>query len=144
MEEEKNMYFEWKDIYSVNVAEIDKQHKKLFKIGEKISDLVLANDEFDHYDEIMDILQELKEYTLYHFGYEEKLMEQYGYKETDPHKIEHIFLIKKLEKLQKKDIDTKQKEAVIELIAFISDWIAGHILKTDMRYKVYLNEKGVN
>lgn len=137
------MYFEWKQIYSVNVSEIDKQHKRLFEIGKQISDLVLARDDYDHYDEIMTILQELKVYTLSHFEYEEKLMEQYGFKEADSHKIEHIFLVKRLDRLQKKDIDTKQKEAVIELITFISDWIAGHILKTDMRYKEFFNEKGI-
>lgn len=137
------MYFEWKDTYSVNVAEIDKQHSKLFEIGGEIADLVLAKDGYDHYDDIVDILQKLKEYTLYHFGYEDKLMEQYGYQEAESHKVEHMYLISKLEKLQEKDIDTKQKEAVIELITFISDWIAGHILKTDMRYKEFFNEQGI-
>lgn len=137
------MYFEWKDTYSVNVANIDKQHKKLFEIGGKISDLVLAKDGYDHYDEIMDILQELRDYTLYHFNFEEKLMEKYGYKELDFHKIEHIFMAKKLQRLQNKDTDSNQKEAVTDLIAFVSDWIAGHILKTDMRYKEHFNEKGI-
>lgn len=137
------MYFEWKDTYCVNVAGVDKQHKKMFKIGGAISDLVLARDQYDHYDEIMDILQELKDYTLYHFDYEEKLMEKYGYKELESHKIEHIFMIKKLQRIQNKDIDTNQKEATVDLIAFVSDWIAGHILKTDMRYKEYFNEEGI-
>ena len=137
------MYFGWKDMYSVNVTEIDKQHKKLFEIGGKIADLVLANDDFDHFDKILVILEELKEYTIYHFDYEEKLMERYGFKEADTHKIEHIFLIKKLQRLEKKDIDSRQKEAVVELITFISDWIAGHILETDMKYKDFFNSQGL-
>jgi hemerythrin len=137
------MYFEWKDAYSVNVAEIDKQHKKMFEIGRRISDLVLAKDEFDHYDEIMDILKELTEYTIYHFGYEERLMKQHGYKELDSHQFEHVFLTKKIIKLQEKDIDTNQKGATIDLIAFVSDWIAGHILQTDMKYRDYFKAMGV-
>lgn len=137
------MYFEWKDAYSVNVAEIDKQHKKLFEIGEKISDLILAKDEYDHYDEIMVILNELEDYTLYHFNYEEKLMEQYGYHETETHKFAHIFMIKKLQRMKNKDIDANQREATVDLIAFVSDWIAEHILKTDMKYKEFFNEKGI-
>lgn len=135
--------FGWKDAYSVNIAEIDKQHNELFRIGGKIADLVNANDDQDHFDEIMVILQELKQYTIYHFEYEEKLMEQYGYVETDSHKIEHLFLIKKLKKFENKDIDTEQKEAVVELVTFISDWIAGHILKTDMKYKEFFNSRGL-
>jgi hemerythrin-like metal-binding domain len=137
------MYFEWKNDYSVNVQEIDNQHKRMFEIGEKISDLVLAKDDFDHYDEIINILQELKDYTIYHFDFEEKLMEKYGYPEVDPHKIQHIFMIKKLQKLQTEDIDRDQKGAVIDLIAFVSDWITGHILETDKRYKDFFNEKGL-
>lgn len=135
--------FRWKDAYSVNIAEINKQHKELFRIGGKIADLVNANDDQDHFDEIMVILQRLEEYTIYHFEYEEKLMEQYGYVETDSHKIEHLFLIKKLKKFENKDIDTEQKEAVVELVTFISDWIAGHILKTDMKYKEFFNSRGL-
>lgn len=137
------MYFGWKDIYSVNVDEIDKQHKKLFELGGRISDLVLADDDYDHYDEIMTIIDELKEYTIYHFQYEEILMDRYSYNESDAHKIEHVFLLKKLQRLQKKDIDIKQKEAVVELITFISDWIAEHILKTDMKYKEHFNSHGL-
>lgn len=137
------MYFEWKDSYSVNVAEIDKQHKRMFEIGGRITDLVLANDEYDHYDEIMSILQELTDYTVYHFGFEEKLMEQYGYKELDSHKIEHAFFIKKLEKFHEKDIDADQKIVSADLIAFVSDWITSHILTTDFKYRDHFSGKGL-
>ena len=132
--------FEWKDIYSVNVPEIDKQHRELFRIGGQIADLVLAKDDYDHFDEIMIILNQLKDYTLYHFQYEEKLMEKYGYEETDFHKIEHLFLTKKIQKFEDQDLDEKQGEDVVELVTFISYWISGHILKSDMKYKDFFNK----
>jgi len=135
--------FDWKEIYSVNVDEIDKQHKKLFEIGGRIYDLVQSNDEYDHYDEILTILEELKDYTIFHFDYEEKLMRQYEFEEAETHSFEHIFFVKKLQKLQIEDIDTKQKKVTMELITFIADWIAGHILKTDMGYKDFFNSKGL-
>ena len=136
------MYFEWKDTYSVNVEKIVEQHKKLFEIGGRITDLVMVKDGFDHYDEIMDILQELTEYTIYHFNFEERLMEKYGYEGLDSHRIEHIFFMKKIEKVREKDIDSKQSEISIDLVAFVSDWITSHILTTDMKYRNYFNEKG--
>ena len=123
----------------VDVTEIDKQHKELFRIGGKIAELVMLKDEYDHFDEIMAILAELRDYTIYHFQFEEKLMNKYGYSELDHHKIEHLFLTKKIEKFESQDIDEKQGEAIIELVRFISDWIAGHILKTDMKYKEFFN-----
>lgn len=138
------MYFEWKDSYSVNVDKINEQHKKMFEIGGRVSDLVLAKDGFDHYDEIMDILQELTEYTIYHFNFEERLMEKYGYEDLEAHRMEHVFFIKKIERFRKKDIDAEQDKVSVDLIAFVSDWITGHILSTDMKYKDYLNGKGVS
>ncbi len=137
------MYFEWKESYSVNVAEIDIQHKKMFEIGGRIVDLLLAKDGYDHYDEIITILQELADYTVYHFGFEEELLEQYGYKELDSQKIEHTFFIKKLEKFRKKDIDADQKSVSTDLVAFVSDWITSHILTADFKYRDHLNGKGL-
>ncbi len=137
------MSFKWIDKYSCNITEIDKQHKKLFEIGDRLYALASLNDAYDHYDEIMDIFNELKEYTIYHFDYEEKLMEKYGYQNIDSHKIEHMFLLKKAQKYEKQDIDADQLKSTNDLIAFVSDWITSHILQTDMQYKSFFNEKGI-
>lgn len=133
------MYFEWKESYCVNFNEIDKQHRKLFEIGSRVSNLVLAKDSSNHYDEMMEILQQLKDYTVYHFSYEEEQMERCGFEGLEGHKMEHAFMIRKLNRLSKKDIDKNQKEAILELISFVSDWITGHIMKTDMRYRESLS-----
>lgn len=137
------MYFEWKDEYSVNVAEIDQQHRRLFEIGARLYDLAGAKDGYDHYDDIMEVLRELREYTQYHFDYEEKLMEKYGYERFEAQKIEHHFLIRKIQKFEDKDIDERQEETVISLVGFVSDWISSHILKEDMMYKGFFNSKDV-
>ncbi len=133
------MYFKWRESYCVNFDEIDNQHKKLFEIGGRVSNLVLAKDAFNHHEEIMDILQQLKDYTVYHFEYEEKQMERCGYEDLENHKMEHAFLVRKLDRLQKKDLEKNQKETILELISFVSDWITGHIMKTDMRFRGALN-----
>lgn len=137
------MYFKWKDDYKVDVSEIDSQHKKLFEIGGRISELMGLDDEYDHYDEIKEIFEELKDYTAYHFGYEEKLMEKYGYKDLDAHKIEHAFMVKKINKLEKKDFDEDQRGISLDLVSFVSDWITGHILNTDLQYKEFFSKAGV-
>ena len=138
------MYFDWKDTYSVNVAAIDMQHKKIFEIGEKISDLVLAKDGTDHDSEITDILDELRRYTNYHFDFEEKLMEKHGYKGLEFHKSEHVYLRRKLERIEEKNSSHNQKAAIVDLIAFISEWISNHILQKDMMYKGHFTEAGID
>ncbi len=137
------MVFGWKESYSVNVAEIDRQHRKIFEIGARISELAELKGDYDYYDEIMLILEELKDYTVYHFSFEEKLMKQYGYDEYESQQIEHSFFIKKLERILRKDIDAQQNETINEMVMFVADWITAHILKRDMGYSKFFNEKGV-
>ncbi|KXG77087.1 bacteriohemerythrin [Thermotalea metallivorans] len=135
--------FKWKDIFSCNVAEIDKQHQKLFELGTKLYQIISIKDGSDHYDEIMEVLEELKNYTIYHFQYEEQLMEQYGYEELALHKEEHKAFINKILALEAQDIDEEQRKVTMDLIVFISNWIEQHILKSDFRYKDCLNRQGV-
>lgn len=133
----------WNDKFSVNVAEIDNQHKQLFYLAEKISSILAVNDGYDHYDEIMDTFIELKNYTLYHFDYEEKLMKKISYADFSSHKKEHENFINEILRLEKIDAETKQKLVMTNILAFILDWIVGHILKSDMSYKSCFNENGI-
>ena len=133
----------WKEEYSCNIKEIDKQHKKLFEIGGRIYYTASIDDGYDHYDEIMDILNELTQYTVYHFKYEEDLFLRYTYPDYETHKIEHDFFVKKVGKLLSRDLDKGQYGVIIEIVNFVADWVSGHILKSDHAYKSYLNAKGV-
>ncbi len=136
--------FKWKDNFSCNVESIDNQHKKLFELGAKMYSIHSLKDGFDHYDEIMEVLYELKDYTIYHFKYEEDLLRKNGYKGLEKHINEHEKFIDKLVNLDNEDIDESQKKATMDIIVFISNWIENHILKTDKNYSEFLNNKGVN
>ena len=134
--------FKWRDAYSVNVEAIDEQHKMLFKIGRELGDLVSI--EGDHFDEIMAILNKLKDYTVFHFNEEEEMMEKYGYPEREKHRLEHKFFVNKINELDKEDeVDEEQKKITMEIITFIANWIENHILKTDQRYSEFFNDKGI-
>lgn len=137
------MSFKWKDIYSVGISEIDKQHQKLFEIGDHVYELVLLSDGLDHYDEIMETMQQLKDYTAYHFDCEEKLMAQCNYDRLGTHRMEHSLFIKKLDRLSGKDIDSAQQQTIIDVMTFIADWISGHILNTDHKYAAALKAAGI-
>lgn len=134
--------FKWRDAYSVNVRTIDEQHKMLFKIGRELGDLVSI--EGDHFDEIMAILNRLKDYTVFHFNEEEELMEKYGYPGIEKHRLEHKYFVSKINELDKEDeVDEEQKKISMEIITFIANWIENHILKTDQRYSKFFNDKGI-
>ncbi|TCO78076.1 bacteriohemerythrin [Marinisporobacter balticus] len=135
--------FEWKNEYKVEITEIDRQHKKLLEIGERLSDLLKLKNDMDHYDEIMDILRELREYTEYHFAHEEKMLEKYGYEDLRLQKREHRSFVNKIIQLENQDIDQKQTGIELSMIEFLANWIENHILKTDHEYQDFLHEKGV-
>lgn len=135
--------FKWKDSYSCNIRQIDEQHKKLFELANKIYNIVLLDDKYDHFDEIVGTIRTLKEYTVFHFSYEEEVMRKYEYGDVDNHKIEHEAFIKKISSINEEKIDEKQKSFLMDLLEFVVNWIENHILKSDLKYKDYLNGLGV-
>ncbi|WZL73173.1 bacteriohemerythrin [Clostridiaceae bacterium 35-E11] len=137
--------FQWKEDFSCNVNKIDKQHKTLLELGAKLHDIIKLKDGIDHYDEIMVILTELKDYTIYHFAAEEKLLEDNGYDsfELQLHKRQHKSFINKIKQFENQDIDEKQIVITLDMLTFIANWIEQHILKIDQNYSSFLNKKGI-
>lgn len=126
--------FEWKKEYETKVEQIDEQHKKLFEIGNRLYELIKNDLVMDKYDKIMDIIAELKNYTVFHFEFEENYMVEIGYKKFLSHKVQHDDFIKKFNDIDFKKIDNSQDKYMLELMNFIYEWIDGHILGTDMQY----------
>ena len=132
----------WKDDFSVKVSVLDDQHKELFNLGNKIYN-ALKTEKEDKYDEIVRLLDELEEYTRYHFKTEEKLLEKYGVLVSDEHKKEHEDFVIKLMEAKTRDLDSNQEKVLYGMLNFVADWITNHILNTDKEYSQPLNEKGI-
>ncbi|MEL7596724.1 MAG: bacteriohemerythrin [Clostridiaceae bacterium] len=126
----------WKEDYIIGVDKIDEQHKKLFEIANKAYELLKNEFCIDKYDRIVEILDELKEYTVYHFKSEEEYMISIGYKKFLSHKVEHDEFIKKITNIDFKSIDEDQDKYLLETLEFVVSWIGGHILGRD---KFYVN-----
>ncbi|HHV72793.1 MAG TPA: hemerythrin family protein [Clostridia bacterium] len=135
------MSFKWKDEYSMGIAKIDQQHKRLFEIGSQIYELARLKDDVDHFDEIVAIIGELKDYTKYHFQFEEELMDLYQYPQVKLHKLEHFSFIKKLNDLDLDRIDEDQERVIMDLLDFVISWVTNHIIKSDFLYKDFLKGK---
>lgn len=135
--------FKWKENFSVNIASIDEQHKELFKIGNSLYEIVSIKDGVDRYDEIVEAVHRLRDYAIYHFSFEEKMMKDNGYPKFLQHKRQHDSFISKVNSIDEEEIDERQKKIGMDLIIFVANWIENHILKTDMEYKGFLNNKGI-
>jgi len=134
--------FKWKDRLNTGIEVIDNQHKRLFEIGTELYNLTSLDDGIDHYDEIVVVINKLKDYTKYHFDYEEQRLEKLNYSGLHDHKIEHQRFIDKLNEIEAKDIDINQKQIILDIIEFIINWISEHIVGTDFKYKeIYMENQ---
>ena len=123
--------YKMKEEYKIGLDHIDKQHEKLFELADKA--YMLLKDEFavDKYDKIVEIINELKEYTIFHFKSEEEYMESINYKGLFSQKLQHEKFINVLQELDFKQIDENQDESLIKMLDFLNDWLSDHILISD-------------
>ncbi len=131
--------FAWKPEYSVSVSILDAQHKKLFALAQNLHDAMRAG---RGRDVLGHCLGELVDYTKTHFREEEQLLASHGYRELPEHRSQHAQLIAKISEFQA-EFATGNAMITIDLMDFISGWIAGHIKGTDMLYADFFNRQGV-
>jgi len=123
--------YEMKPEYFTGISFIDEEHTKLFAIANECYELLTNQFIPDKYDYIMKVINELKDYTRYHFKHEEEYMESIGYKRILSQKVAHADFIDKINSIDTDNIDENQKEALLELVDFLSMWLIEHIVKRD-------------
>ena len=124
---------QWKEEYEVGVVEIDEQHQKLIDIANRVYELMRNELALDKYDQIVEILQELKEYTVYHFHFEEGLMQKARYKKRFSHKILHQNFLAQVEAVDLSAVDENQEAYLIQIMDFIANWLIDHIVGEDKK-----------
>lgn len=123
--------YEMKEEYKIGVEHIDEQHKKLFELADEAYMLLKDDFTLDKYDKIVHILEELKDYTIFHFKSEEEYMESINYKRLFSQKVEHAEFIKKIEAIDLNHIDENQDDGLVKILNFLNDWLTEHILRND-------------
>lgn len=131
--------FVWSEKYSVNVDEIDRQHKKLIGL---VNTLDQAMREGKGKSVLSDVLKELVQYTQMHFAAEERIMKTNEYPAYAEHKAKHDKMTMKVLEIQKQYQEGKVA-ITFEVMKFLEDWVDKHILGTDKKYAPHLNSRGV-
>ena len=125
--------YEMKNEYLTGIEMIDQEHTKLIEIADKLYNLL--NDQFipDKYDYILEVVGELKDYAKKHFADEEAYMEKINYKRMFTQKIQHAEFVEKMSSYNPEKIDADQKEACMDILEFINNWLVEHILENDLK-----------
>ncbi len=132
--------FEWNDKFSVGIDEIDKQHQRLFTIGKEVDDLLKYSNLSNKYVAIMEKVNELMEYTQYHFDYEEKMLEAKDYPDIGEQKEQHMKFIHYLVGIEITKNTDQQEVQLREILLFISKWIVDHITSLDKAYSDHMHQ----
>lgn len=125
--------FAFTDKYKTGIRIVDKEHAQLFAIIRKTDEVLHAELLHDRYDEIVSILQSLKDYTVMHFADEEAYMEKIGYEGLEAQKKAHQNFVDHLNEINLFDLDETQDAYLEDLIEFLLGWLTNHILKMDKK-----------
>jgi hemerythrin len=124
----------WDNTLSVEVDEIDEDHRRLVDLFNILAHSVSENDSPEY---IAAVLEELISCTVWHFRHEERLMIKYGYDGYADHREEHQDLIESAQALQGK-FQQNEKRLSAEEVEFLEHWLTGHILAADMKLGAFL------
>ena len=130
----------WDEKYSVEIAEIDRQHQKLFGL---LNDLYEAMQDGQATEVVGKVLDRVIDYTVYHFAYEEKLLADAGYPEDAAHRAEHAKLAEQAKDLARR-LQAGQGDVPVATLKFLCDWLGRHILGTDKKYAPFLAARGIH
>ena len=126
----------WDDSLSVQIKEIDEDHRRLVDLFNTLSHAIADMEAPDY---IEAVIEELLSCTIWHFRHEERLMLKYAYAGLDEHKAEHQELIESAKELKQKFLQ-KGKTISNHDIEYLEHWLTGHILGSDMEMAEVLCE----
>ena len=137
-----HMASKWSPQYLTGVKEIDEQHftiiKKLFEIDNLIT---LPHSKL----EILDALMFLESYSLTHFNYEERVMEDKKCPALEENKQQHAVFMQYIHSLNLKFAEGQLSEDTLTSVQKeISDWIVNHILQIDMQMNLQHSVNEIN
>jgi hemerythrin len=128
----------WDDRYAIGIESLDDQHKKLFRLVNRLYEI---KEPKVTKERLKSILYEFSDYMQTHFHEEEEYMSSIGYDKLQEHKALHQELIDYLasviNKPAKLDI-IKTKMKIVAKRALID-----HIMNEDTKIKLFLIEQNL-
>jgi hemerythrin len=129
----------WRDDFSVNVAESDKQHQKIIQLINYLNDSLRAR---KGKEDVGRIIEELISYAQIHFIFEENCFDELDYPDSVEHKKAHNEYIDKVFEYLK-GYNSGSIGIAVEVRDFLSNWWTNHIQISDRKYGPFFNTHGI-
>lgn len=131
-------FLTWTRAVETGFEDIDAQHMKLV---DYINDFHTTWETKNRVDTKI-ALQQLIDYTVEHFAYEEQMLEEANYFMLEPHKKVHANFVRKMTDLQGR-YENGDDTAAEELINVLDGWLFRHIQLNDHGYVEHVKKAGV-
>jgi hemerythrin-like metal-binding protein len=125
---------EWKDEFSVGVAEVDYEHQQLIGLINKLHDAMSAENASIT---VADFLGEIHAHVAAHFALEEKIMRERHYDQYQDHKQDHERLLDEISDI----MDAYEENDFYsddEFSNTIENWFTNHFKTMDARLHKHL------
>jgi len=129
----------WTDAVATGFDEIDRQHRELFSLINKLHDAAVGGAERDA---SVTLLNALADYVVKHFDVEEGIMEAAGYPDIHDHKKQHHHARQVILNFRNDYLDGRVVLNT-DVLEFLKDWLNKHILGTDFQYVPFLRSRGM-
>lgn len=131
------VHIEWKNEWDCGNEVIDRQHRELIELGNRLIFMSLSNEKHDAILHQLDIvLKSVKD----HFDLEEEILKNIGYPELEEHAAIHSELVHKAQQLKNSYLNGVLKSSAF-FSFIVDDIIVGHILDSDRDYYSYIQFK---
>ena len=127
-------YLEWSDDLDTGIAVIDDQHKRIVAMINQLDDAQRTANKV----KVGTVIDELIDYTVSHFAFEEAMLEEAGYVFTKAHKRVHALFIKRVEDYRQRFIGGE--DIADELKGLLGRWLFSHIRSDDRNYVEAIND----
>jgi len=121
-------YMKWTSDLELGIEVIDNQHRR---IVDYINDLHYAIDNHNE-AQVGEVLDQLVEYTMSHFAFEEDLQERAGYPFHHAHKKVHELFCRKIQDFQHRF--ELGEDISRHLLTTLRAWLINHIKRDDADY----------
>ncbi len=118
----------WNSALNTGIDVIDSQHKRIVSYINALEEARIAKDR----TRVGHIIEQLVDYTQSHFGFEESLMEEAGYRFLKPHQKVHELFIRRVNGFTVRA--AKGEDITEELHTMLSTWLLNHIAHEDRDY----------
>lgn len=143
--DQKIKMFVWNETFETKIEKIDKQHRHLVNLINNIAERI--NSSSLNFKDMGFFLKEVLDYTVYHFGDEEKTMKEFKINQEFflDHKKNHGLFINTVTELASSINEENMLRNAKSLLDFLINWLAFHILGQDKMFglQVQLIKQGL-